>query len=95
MVMFFIDHPNRNGIYNAGTGKARSWNDLAHALFAALGKKPHIDYIEMPEYLKSRYQYFTEADMTKLRQAGYKKPFSELEDAVKDYVGYLSRGACI
>lgn len=90
IVLFFLDHPEINGIYNAGTGEARTWNDLARSLFAAVGKPVHIEYIEMPEILKSRYQYFTQADMTKLRKAGYAKPFTRLEDAVSDYVGYLT-----
>lgn len=93
VVMFFFKNPGKCGIYNCGTGKARSWNDLASALFLAVGKKPHIDYVEMPEYLRARYQYFTQADMVKLRKAGYKKPFFELEDSVKDYAQYLKRNA--
>lgn len=90
IVLFFFDHALINGIFNVGTGTARTWNDLAESLFAAVGKTSNIDYIEMPEVLKPRYQYFTQADMTKLRSAGYTKPFTPLEDAVSDYVGYLS-----
>ena len=93
IVMFSLEHPKINGIYNVGTGKARSWNDVAYALFDAVRKRPHVEYIDMPEYLKTQYQYFTQADMTKLRSVGYKKPFSELEDAIKDYVKYLERHA--
>ena len=89
IVMFFLKHPGVNGIYNVGTGKARSWNDLAQALFMAVGKKPRITYIEMPELIKPRYQYFTEAVMTKLRKAGYKKAFMSLEEGIADYVPYL------
>jgi ADP-L-glycero-D-manno-heptose 6-epimerase len=89
IVMYFFDNPGITGIYNAGTGHARSWNDLARALFAAIGKTPRIEYVDMPEILRPRYQYFTRADMTKLRQSGYTGPFMELEEAVKDYVGYL------
>jgi len=89
MVTFFMDNPAVNGIFNVGTGKARTWNDLAGALFAAVGKKPHIDYIEMPEVLRDKYQYFTQADMGKLRKAGYAKDITSLEAAVKDYCGYL------
>jgi len=73
-----------------GTGKARTWNDLAHSLFAAVNKEPSICYMDMPEGLKDRYQYFTQADMTKLKKIGYQKPFTSLEDAVLDYVHYLS-----
>ena len=90
VVMFFAEHPAVNGIFNLGTGQARTWNDLANALFTAVGRKPNIEYIEMPEILRGRYQYFTQADMTKLRKAGYSKAFTSLEDAVKDYCGYLS-----
>jgi ADP-L-glycero-D-manno-heptose 6-epimerase len=92
IVLFFKDNPQIHGIYNAGTGEARTWNDLARSLFAAVGKPPQIEYIEMPEILKSRYQYFTQADMAKLRDVGYNKPFTKLEDAVLDYVQYLREG---
>ena len=89
VVMYFFEHADINGIYNVGTGKARSWNDVARALFDAVGKSSHIEYIDMPEYMRPRYQYFTQADMTKLRSVGFTQPFSELEDAAKDYVTYL------
>ncbi len=93
IIMFFMDHPSVNGIFNAGTGEARTWNDVAKALFAAVGRPTHIDYIDMPQHLQSRYQYFTQADMRKLRTAGYARPFTKLEDAVKDYAGYLREAA--
>ena len=89
VILYFMENKKVNGIYNVGTGQARSWNDLANALFAAVGKEPVINYIEMPEILKDKYQYFTEADMSKLFDSGYSKPFTSLEDAVKDYAGYL------
>ena len=89
VVIYFMENPEISGIFNVGTGEARTWNDLAHALFTAVGKKPTIEYIEMPQHLRPRYQYFTQADMTKLRQSGYTKPFRGLEAAVKDYAGYL------
>ncbi len=89
VMIFFMQNPKINGIFNLGTGQARTWKDLAASLFAALGKTLHIDYIEMPDVLKSRYQYFTQADISKLRGAGYNKPFMSLEEAVKDYCGYL------
>lgn len=95
VVMYFFKNPSIGGIYNVGTGKARSWNDLAHALFKAVGKKPIIEYINMPEYMRAQYQYFTQADMNKLRASGYGKSFMELEDAVADYARYLSRHAYI
>lgn len=89
VVMYFLKHPQINGIFNVGTGQARTWNDVAGALFAAVGKKVNIQYIDMPVTLRNQYQYFTQADMTKLRQSGYTQSFTKLEDAVKDYVGYL------
>lgn len=89
VVSFFIENPAVNGIFNVGTGRARSWNDLAGALFAAVGKPLSIEYIEMPEKLRGMYQYFTQADMSKLKAAGYSKPFTPLEAAVDDYVKYL------
>jgi len=93
VVMFFFHHPQITGIYNVGTGKARTWNDLAKALFKAAGKKVNIEYVEMPESIRPRYQYFTQANMQKLRKTGYQKPFTELEDAVQDYVRYLQTKA--
>ena len=90
MVMFFFDHPKVHGLFNVGTGKARSWNDLARALFAALDKKPCIDYIEMPKYLRPKYQYFTQAEMGKIKEAGYAGTGTDLEEAIKDYTTYLN-----
>jgi ADP-L-glycero-D-manno-heptose 6-epimerase len=88
MTLFFFDNPKTAGIYNLGAGVARSWNDLAKAVFAAMGKKPNIEYIDMPDSVRNQYQYFTEADITKLRSAGYKKQITPLEESVKDYVSY-------
>jgi ADP-L-glycero-D-manno-heptose 6-epimerase len=89
VVSYFINHPDKKGIFNLGTGQARTWNDIANSLFSALGLKPKIEYIEMPEDLRDKYQYFTEADLTKLRKAGCEHEFLSLEQAVKDYAGYL------
>lgn len=89
IVLFFLDHPQINGIFNVGTGKASTWNELAGALFDAVGKKPDIQYIDMPAGLERRYQYFTQADMSKLRKSGYTKHFTPLKEAVADYVRYL------
>ncbi len=75
-----------SGLYNLGTGKARSFDDLVKATFAGMGKEPVIEYIDMPEDIRDKYQYFTEADMNKLQDAGYTKPFYSLEDGVGDYV---------
>ena len=78
--------PAPNGIYNIGTGQARSFKDLANNVIESMGKAPHITYIDMPEDLRGKYQYFTEANIAKLRKAGYKAPMTSLEDGVKDYV---------
>jgi ADP-L-glycero-D-manno-heptose 6-epimerase len=86
MTLFFYDNPDIGGLFNIGTGKARSWNDLAGAVFAAMGKEPAIDFIDMPDTLRDKYQYFTQADISKLRAAGYTAPTISLEDSVKDYV---------
>jgi ADP-L-glycero-D-manno-heptose 6-epimerase len=77
---------SRGGLYNVGTGKARSFADLAAAVYAALGREPQIDYVDMPEGLRAKYQYFTEARIDRLRAVGYGKPFTTLEDAVGRYV---------
>ena len=91
VVLWLLDRPQVNGLFNCGTGEARSWNDLAAAVFAALGREPRIDYIEMPGHLRGKYQYHTQADLAKLRRAGYDRPFTRLEDGVRDYVqGHLS-----
>jgi ADP-L-glycero-D-manno-heptose 6-epimerase len=83
---------NKNGIYNIGAGRASSWNEMAYALFKALGKEPVIEYVEMPDNIKNQYQYYTEANITKLRRAGYEKPVMSLEESVIDYVvNYLMK----
>jgi ADP-L-glycero-D-manno-heptose 6-epimerase len=76
----------KNGLYNLGTGKARSFYDLAANTFIAQGLEPNIEFVDMPEDIRDKYQYFTEANMAKLRAAGYDKPFSSLEEGVHDYV---------
>jgi len=90
---YFLENRGKNGIYNIGTGKARSWNDLANALFKALDMSARIEYFDMPEELRPRYQYFTEAETAKLRRAGYEEDFTNLEDSVKDYAGFLKNKA--
>ena len=81
-----------NGVYNLGSGKARSFADMARAVFAAAGKPAQIDYIPMPPSIRDKYQYFTEAKMERLRAVGYAAPFTSLEDGIADYVtGYLSQ----
>ncbi|HEY3332643.1 MAG TPA: ADP-glyceromanno-heptose 6-epimerase [Capsulimonadaceae bacterium] len=92
VINWFLDHPEANGIYNLGTGTARSFNDLAAAIFGALELPKRIDYIPTPENIRDSYQYFTEADLAKLRDCGCDVEFTSLEDAVADYVqGYLTK----
>lgn len=83
---WLLQHPEANGIFNLGTGKARSWNDLIGAVFAAMERKSNIEYIEMPAGLRNQYQYFTEAKMDKLSKTGCPTAFASLEDNVRDYV---------
>ena len=91
VVLWLLDQPQANGLFNVGSGEARSWLELANALFAALEREPRIDFVAMPQELQGRYQYFTQADVAKLRQAGYAAPFRSLEDGVADYVrGFLT-----
>jgi len=89
IVWYFIEHIDIKGIFNVGTGNARSWNEVANALFSVLNIKPNIEYIEMPQELQEKYQYFTQADPAKLNNAGCIHRFLSLEEAVKDYCGYL------
>lgn len=84
---YFVQHADRAGIFNLGTGQARSFKDLVTAVFSALKREPAIDFVPMPEKLRGQYQYFTQATVERLRAAGYTKPFRSLEDAVSDYVG--------
>ncbi|MHC4644601.1 MAG: ADP-glyceromanno-heptose 6-epimerase [Planctomycetota bacterium] len=86
MTLFFLDKPAAAGLFNIGTGRARTWNDMVKAVFAAMGKEPNIEYIEMPDSIRNQYQYYTCADIAKLRKAGCDKETTPLEDAVKDYV---------
>lgn len=86
VVEWLLANPKVSGLFNVGTGKARSFDDLARALFAAVGREPNIDYFDMPETLRDKYQYFTQASMDKLRKAGYTAEFTSLEDGIKDYV---------
>lgn len=89
--IFLMENRNYSGLYNLGTGKARTFVDLTKATFAALDKPEAIDYIDTPSDIRDKYQYFTEADMTKLKSIGYNKPFSTLEEGITDYVkNYLA-----
>lgn len=91
--IYLMHHRKNSGIYNLGTGEARTWNDLVSAIFMALGKEKNIEYIPVPEDIREKYQYFTEANMDKLRSIGYTNKFLSVEDAVLDYVkNYLLPG---
>jgi len=91
VTLFFHDTPEVSGLFNCGTGEARTWVDLAHAIFTAMDREPSIRFIEMPEDIRDKYQYFTQADISKLRGAGYLAPFMSIEDGALDYVqSYLS-----
>lgn len=92
VMAWLMAHPEVNGLYNLGTGQARNFRDLVSAAFRALKLEPNIEYIDMPEHLRDRYQYFTQADMNKLTNAGYTQPFHDLEAGVTDYVqNYLNK----
>jgi len=86
VVWWLLEHPDASGVFNIGTGKDRSWNALAAALFSAMDLEPNIEYIPMPDSLKDRYQYYTRAEMEKLSQASCPVSFASLETAVSDYV---------
>jgi len=92
VILWLLAHPSVNGLFNVGSGKASSFKQLAEACFTAAGLAPNIDYFPMPDHLRGKYQYFTEADMTKLRRAGYDKPFFTIEQGMADYVSnYMSQ----
>ena len=86
VTLHFAEHRDASGLFNCGTGRARSWLDLAHALFDAMSRPPDIRFIDMPPTLRGRYQYFTQADTVKLRADGYSRSFTSIEDGVRDYV---------
>ncbi len=86
VVLWFLDHPQASGLFNVGTGQARSFADLVRSLFAATGQPERIEYIEMPIEIREKYQYFTQADLRKLRDAGCDLSFHSLEAGVSDYV---------
>ncbi len=92
VIMFFLNHPEINGLYNVGTGKARTFKDLVSATFTAMNLEPKIEYFDMPPELRDRYQYFTEAKMDKLRKTGFSQDFHSLEEGIEDYVqNYLMK----
>ena len=86
VTLYFLERRDLGGLYNCGGGVARTWVDLATAVYSATGKKPEIEFIDMPEELRGKYQYFTQATSEKLKAAGYTQPFTTLEDGVRDYV---------
>ena len=86
MTLHLAANKKAGGLFNIGSGTARTWIDLANAVFAALGKKPVIEFIEMPEVIREKYQYFTQADISRLRATGYREKITSLESAVADYV---------
>ena len=91
VILWLVDHSQVSGLFNLGTGKARTWLDLAHALFDAAGQPRRIEFVDMPEDLRGKYQYFTEARMDRLRSAGYDRPFTSLEEGISKYVrNYLA-----
>lgn len=95
VMMFFMENRKNTGIYNVGTGKARSFLDLTTSVFNSMRIKPDISFIETPVDLRGRYQYFTEADIQKLRNIGYTKSFTELEEGVGQYVeAFLATSSC-
>lgn len=93
VIYFIYKSKIKSGIYNLGTGKARTFLDLAKSVFNAMNLSPNIEFIDTPADIRDKYQYYTEADMNKLKNAGYNDKFMELEDAIKDYVqNYLKKG---
>ena len=93
MVLWLLDHPEASGLFNCGAGKARSFADLAAAVYRALGKEPMINFVPTPEDIRDKYQYFTEARMDRIRAAGYAHPQTPLEEGVRRYVqDFLAAG---
>ena len=90
VIWWLLQNKTVNGIYNLGTGTARTWNDMVKAIFSAMGIDPKVEYIDMPEGIRDQYQYFTQADMEKLKKSGCTFEFRPLEESIRDYVmGYL------
>lgn len=87
VMLWMLDHPHVSGLFNVGTGHATSYNVVAESIARSMGKEPKIEYIDMPDSVRNQYQYFTEADLTKLRSVGYDKPFTSVPEGVNKYVG--------
>lgn len=92
MTLFFLDRKVAGGVYNIGTGEARTWLDMMKAVFASMGREPRIEFVDMPAVLRDKYQYFTMADNAKIRKAGYTAHIRTLEEGVAEYVPYLDAG---
>ena len=92
MTLFFYENPGVSGIFNVGTGQTHTWLDLARAVFAALGREPQIDFVDMPLSLRDKYQYHTLADTRKIRAAGFSQPMTSLQDAIHDYARRREQG---
>ena len=93
VIFWLLNHKDVSGLFNVGTGRAQSFSELAEATFCALGIEPNIEYIDMPEHLKEKYQYYTKAEISKLREAGYDRKFMDLKMGAKDYVcEHLAKG---
>jgi len=94
--LFLMHHRKDSGLYNLGTGQARTFLDLTRATFKAMGKEEKIGFVDTPKDIRDKYQYFTEADMSKLKLIGYDRPFTELEAGVNDYVSnYLMNSSIL
>jgi ADP-L-glycero-D-manno-heptose 6-epimerase len=91
LVLFCLEKNPPSGIYNCGTGQARTFLDLSHALFKAIGKELKIEWTDTPEKFRNGYQYFTQADMAKMRKAGYNDPFLPIEEGIAKYVKWLEK----
>lgn len=95
VIVWLLNNEKVSGLFNVGTGRAQSFKELAEATFYALNMEPNIRYVDMPEHLKNKYQYYTKAEMSKLREVGYSKEFMDLEKGARDYVlGYLNCNYC-
>jgi ADP-L-glycero-D-manno-heptose 6-epimerase len=91
MTLYLAAHPGAAGLFNIASGEAHTWNELAKAVFSAMGRKPRIEYVDMPEEMRARYQYFTQGNIGKLLRTGYSTPITPFRDAISDYVvNYLA-----
>ena len=86
IIIWLLNTPNVNGLFNCGTGKARSFFDLTKAVYDAIGREVEIEYVDTPIEIREKYQYFTEAKMDRLKSVGYDKPYTSLEDGISQYV---------